>query len=241
MRAHGETDDEMYTLPVALDTLGVLEPDVICLQEVLQKEGLPNQAVAIADSLGYRRTFASVDEPESPKRYGNAILVRHPLPTSGMRELEPLGDYRTAAHARIVVGGRALDVYCTHLHHTVEGGETRASQIRDLIDFVEQTRMRGAPILLAGDLNASPDAPEIDFLSDHFADAYAELHPEPDDRVTTLNPALGHTPRRLDYLLYDRDSSLQPIDVRIVFTEPTAEGTWASDHFGVVGRFVWPR
>lgn len=61
-------------LAVILDTLRRERPDVLCLQEVLQHEALPNQAETIGDSLGYRRTFSSVDGPESPRRYGNAIL-----------------------------------------------------------------------------------------------------------------------------------------------------------------------
>ena len=222
-----------------LDTLRAENPDVICLQEVLQKEGLPNQAETLGDGLGYRRTFASVDGPEKPKRYGNAILVHHSFAESSMKKLEPLDDYRVAAHARIDVEGRPLDVYCTHLHHTGEGGAIRATQLRDLLGFIDATKTGDA--LLAGDFNAAPDAPELALLRPRFADAYAETHPEQVGvLVTTLNPALGHTPRRIDYLFYDRASALRPLDTRLLFTEPAADSTWASDHFGVVGRFVWP-
>lgn len=228
-------------LSVILDTLRTLHPDVICLQEVLQKEGLPNQSATIADSLGYRHTFSSVDGPERPKRYGNAILYRHPLAASGVRKLEPLDDYRTAAYARVEVAGRPLDVYCTHLHHTAEGGAIRATQLGDLLDFVDETR-GASPVLLAGDFNAPPDAAELRLLGGTFADAYAETHPEQVGvLVTTLNTALGHTPRRIDYLFYERALALRPLDTRILFAAPTADGTWASDHFGVVGRFAWPR
>ncbi len=228
-------------LAVILDTLRAERPDVICLQEVLQNDSLPNQAQSIGDSLGYRRSFASVDGPDAPKRYGNAILFRHPFSESDSRKLEPLDDYRVVAHARIEVGERPLDVYCTHLHHTEEGGTIRATQLRDLLGFIGRTRKRRAPVLLAGDFNAPPDAPELRLLDGTFADAYAATHPEPDSPVTTLNPALGHTPRRIDYLFYEPKSAIQPIDTRLLFTEPTAGSTWASDHFGVVGRFVWPR
>ena len=136
-------------LGVILDTLRAERPDVICLQEVLQHATLPNQAETLADSLGYRRTFASVDGPERPKRYGNAILFHHPFSESGMKKLEPLDDYRTAAHARVEIDGRPLDVYCTHLHHTAEGGAIRTTQVRDVLGFVRDTRGEG-PVLLAG-------------------------------------------------------------------------------------------
>ena len=223
-----------------LDTLRAERPDVLCLQEVLQKEGLPNQARTLAEALGYDYLFVSVDGPEAAKRYGNAILTPHPFEPSEVRKLEPLDDYRVAAHARVEVGGRGLDVYCTHLHHTGEGGAIRATQLRDLLGFIDATKTADA--LLAGDFNAAPDAPELGLLRPRFADAYAETHPEQVGvLVTTLNPALGHTPRRIDYLFYDRTSALRPLDTRILFAEPAADSTWASDHFGVIGRFARPR
>ena len=46
-----------------LDSLRTLSPDVLFLQEVLEKEGLPNQARQLADSLGWAYVFASVDPP----------------------------------------------------------------------------------------------------------------------------------------------------------------------------------
>lgn len=237
-----DRDDWPRRLAVILDTLRALDPDVICLQEVLQNEGLPNQADTIGDSLGYRRVFASVDGPEQLKRYGNAILARHPLTEASSKKLEPLADYRVVAHARAEVGERALEVYCTHLHHTSEGRGIRATQVRDLLGFIRDTRTPGAPILLAGDFNAPPDAPELRPLGEEFVDAYAATHPEQVGvLVTTLNPALGHTPRRIDYLFYDRTSGLMPVDSRVLFTEPADDGTWASDHFGVLARFAWPR
>lgn len=235
-----DRDDWPARLAVILDTLRDERPDVICLQEVLQKEGLPNQAATLADSLGYRHTFASVDGPERPKRYGNAILTRHAFEASDAKKLEPLDDYRTVAHVRVEMEGRPLAAYCTHLHHTLEGGETRAAQLRDLLAFVRQTRGDG-PVVLAGDFNAPPDAPEMRLLDGTFADAYAATHPVPDDSVTTLNPALGHAPRRIDYVFHDRAPALRPIEARILFTEPTTDGMWASDHFGVLARFLWPR
>lgn len=223
-----------------LDTLRAERPDAVCLQEVLQKEGLPNQAQTLAEALGYRYTFASVDEPEAAKRYGNAILTPHRVAASGMSKLEPLDDWRVAAHARLEIGGRGLDVYCTHLHHTGEGGAIRATQLRSLLTFIDETQT--TDVFLAGDFNAAPDAPELALLRPRFADAYAETHPEKVGvLVTTLNTALGHTPRRIDYLFYDRKSELLPLDTRILFDEATADSTWASDHFGVVGRFAWPR
>ena len=49
-------------------TLRTLRPDVIVLQEVLQHAQLPNQAQALAEALGYRQVFASVDAEDAVRR-----------------------------------------------------------------------------------------------------------------------------------------------------------------------------
>src|SRR5262245_1287226 len=124
-----------------------IRPDVVCLQEVSQNPNLPNQANTLAESLGCHVQFASVDGPERPKRYGNAILTPHRVVTSGERNLEPANDYRAVAHVRLACRGREIDAYSTHLHHTPEGGAIRSdtdSSSAGLCGFHARRRTRGA-------------------------------------------------------------------------------------------------
>ena len=227
-----------------LEELRVLRPDVVCLQEVLQHETLPNQAVALAESLGLRVTFASVDPDGSPKRYGNAILSRHPMLRTAWKPLDPRSDYRTVAHMRLDFHGRPLDVFDTHLHHTPEGAPIRAEQIADLLGYVKQTRGRGM-VVLAGDFNAAPDTPELRPVMAKFLDVFAAMDPAAaaDSATTTLNPAKGLPRRRIDYVFTSRDGkpALRPLSAEIVFDRPAPDGAWPSDHFGVVARFAVER
>ncbi|WP_420456687.1 endonuclease/exonuclease/phosphatase family protein [Rubrivirga sp.] len=229
--------DEPARLAAIADTLDALRPDVVVLQEVLQhaERGLANQAETLGARLGYAVVFASVDGPGQPKRYGNAILTRHPITDTASVKLRPLDDYRTAAWARLDIDGRPLDVYATHLHHTAEGGEMRAEQVADLVAFIDQTRGSGA-WLAAGDFNAPADAPELAPLAGRTADAFGTLHPGAD--VSTLVEALGHTPRRIDHVF--AGPGLDPVAARLVLADPLADGTWASDHRGVWARLQWP-
>ena len=87
-------------LQVILAEMRRIRPDVLCLQEVLQNANLPNQAETLGDSLGCHVQFASVDRPERPKRYGNAILTPHRVLSGGSRNLDPADDYRAVAHVR---------------------------------------------------------------------------------------------------------------------------------------------
>jgi endonuclease/exonuclease/phosphatase family metal-dependent hydrolase len=137
-----------------------IRPDVLCLQEVLQNPDLRNQAETLGDSLNYHVQFASVDGPERPKRYGNAILTPHRVLIGNSRNLEPADDYRAVAHVRFEWRGRAIDAYSTHLHHTLQGGAIRATQIRHLLAYVDSTRGEG-PVVLAGDFNAELGSTEM--------------------------------------------------------------------------------
>lgn len=213
-----------------------LNPDVIALQEVLQHESLPNQGETIARMLGYDYHFTSVDPPDRPRRYGNAILTRHPVLARNWKALAPLDDYRNVAHLRIAVGGREIDLYNTHLHHTEEGGAIRREQLEDLLGFIRSTRGRG-PLILAGDFNTPVEAPEMRLLDARFLDAYGALHTDPESRArTTLNPHVGHAPRRIDHIFFER-GMFEPLHAEIILDQPDADGTWASDHFGVLARF----
>lgn len=221
-----------------VEEMRALRPDVICLQEVLQHAALRNQAQDLAEQLGCRYTFSSVDPDTAVKRYGNAILSRHPMLETSWIKLEPLDDYRTAAHMRIDFHGRPVDVFVTHLHHTAGGGAIRARQIADLLAWVDQRRGRGS-LVLAGDFNAAPMVPEMKPVLDRYVDALAVVQPGA-DTITTLNPAKGHAPHRIDYIFIPRSGrpALSPVSAAVVFDQPAADGTWPSDHFGLVARLL---
>lgn len=216
--------------------LRALDPDVVCLQEVLQHPGLPNQAVTLAESLGCSVHFVSVDGEERPKRYGNAILTRHRVLAKGGRFLLPLDDWRVVAHVRVDVRGRAVDVYDTHLHHTPEGGAIRAEQIRDLLAYVDSTRGDG-PAVLAGDFNCELGSPELRPLERDWLDAFAATHPGVHGAAAaTMNPLLGNEARAIDHVFVPRRGRLAPRETEILFRECGPDSVWASDHFGLLAR-----
>lgn len=214
-------------------------PDVILLQEVLQDAGLPNQAATLAERLGYRYRFFSVDPPDRARRYGNAILIRaEPLATHEIK-LAPLDDYRNAGHVLADIGGRRISIYVTHLHHTAEGGAIRARQVEDLLGFVAATR-GDAPALIGGDFNTRADAPELKPLADAFVDAYAAAHPGEDvdaPERSTLNTHAGHAPLRIDHVFFPREA-FRIDDARIILDRADANGAWPSDHYGVRVRLL---
>ena len=220
---------------IITDELRKLHPDVIVLQEVLQHATLPNQAQTLAAALEYEFRFFSIDTPTAERRYGNAILTRHPILADGWIALEPLDDYRNAGHVRIDVGGQPIDVYATHLHYQPAGHAVRNLQARGLLDFIARTRHADA-VLLAGDFNAPADAPEFAALAATFGDAYDTLHPAAGQTAfghSTLNPFLL-PPLRVDHVWFEA-TRFEPVDATRLFDRPQ-QGVWASDHFGVLAR-----
>lgn len=216
-----------------VDELQRLSPDVIVLQEVLQDQGLPNQAQALASRLDYHWHFVSVDPPDRARRYGNAILTRAPMTRRGSRVLQPPDDYRIAGWARIELRGRPLAIYAVHLNFSDASGATRARQIAGVLDLVAATRGE-ADVVIGGDFNARADGPEFAPLRASYADSYATTHAGDVDAPahTTLNPAFGHAPQRIDHVFAQADAFV-PLESRRLFLQPADDGTWASDHFGL--------
>ena len=208
------------------------QPDVIALQEVIQREGLVNQAEWLAGELGYAWHFVSTDPVGKPMRYGNAILTRHPILLRGEQRLRPLDDSRTAGLLRIDLEGRALNVYVTHLHWTDQGGPIRAQQVADLLQYIAATS-EGIASVVAGDFNATADAPELASLREGFIDAYGSQHPDADPVTSSTLNLKYYAPKRIDHVFYQR-GEFTPVSSQIIFNHADADGTWASDHYGML-------
>ncbi len=211
-----------------------LQPDAIALQEVLQNEGLTNQAEWLATQLGYRWYFVSTDPPGQKRRYGNAILTRHPILKRGQKPLQPLDDSRTAAFVRIDVDGRLVNLYATHLHWTDQGGAIRARQIADLVEYIAATS-ENIPSLVAGDFNSTADSPELAALREGFVDTYGNLHPQADVTSRSTLNLKYFAPKRIDHVFFQRDA-FTPVGATILFNQPDAQGVWASDHYGMLAE-----
>ena len=181
--------------------------------------------------------LVSSDLMGAPKRYGIALLTRRPILAQGEHLLQPLDDYRTVAHLRINVDGKAVNVYATHFNERSDenGQRIRRTQVEDLLRFIASTSA-GAPVVIAGDFNALVDASDLSELRSHYGDSYGSVHVNTDlAGVSTLNRHYYPVASRIDHIFFQQDAMVAR-EAKLLFDQPDDSGRWASDHYGVWTR-----
>lgn len=182
---HGAGPDGRVDLDRLAAEIRATGADVVGLQEVDrhygERSGSADQPGVLGALLGMHVVFgAHVDlDPLAPgaarRQYGTAILTRFPvlswsdtlLPAAG-----PAAEPRGLLEAVLAAPSGPVRVATTHLAH--DSGTARLAQARFVVD-----RLAGSaePVLLLGDLNAPPQAPEIALLTAWSADAGADGEP----------------------------------------------------------------
>jgi endonuclease/exonuclease/phosphatase family metal-dependent hydrolase len=227
---HGVGMDDTLDLERIAVTIESLRADVIGLQEVDRRFGersdFVDQPRLLSRWLGMRLAYGPALDLEPPRpgeprrRYGNAVLSRHPIVGRTTTPLPRTAavEQRALLRARIDLGDRRIDVYTTHLEaHDVRQRALQAGAVATMI----ATRQDGPSLLLA-DLNARPDGAEMAAIAAVLDDAW---------RVGTgrgfTHPAPGPD-RRIDVVLHSPD---------VVPSTAAVVATTASDHRAVVVDF----
>jgi endonuclease/exonuclease/phosphatase family metal-dependent hydrolase len=212
-------------------------PDIVALQELdvgRARSGRIDQAETIARDLGMDVQFFPAVRVMD-ELYGDAILSRWPaqtvkaaaLPGLRLPGLEPRG----ALWSRIEVDGVCVQVINTHLSLL---GRERLLQIKALTgpEWLRHHECRG-PVLVMGDLNATPRSKTYRQLSGQLADAFL-INGKGQRRDGATFPTRYPT-LRLDYIF--SGPTVQILDVRTLRT-PLAY--LASDHLAVVADVQVP-
>lgn len=204
-------------------TMEDARPDVIALQEV-SRGWVVAGSVDLLEWLGERLGMTAVFGPTADRQWGNALLSRYPIRRTEAGALPPdsLRLRRGYLDAEIDLGDETLRVLATHLHNPRNASAVRVVQVEALLrgwGGSERT-------VLLGDLNATPDSPEIQLLAAAgWRDAALGL-PEP---LRLTHPSFGPN-RQIDYIWTSPD--LQVLDFAVL---PSA----ASDHLPVVATVAW--
>lgn len=235
---HGEDLEGELGLERIAELIEQNEVDVVALQEVdshwAERSDFADQPSELAERLDMEVFYAPIydHDPEPPReerrRYGLAVLSRLPIIAKTNHEIARLTYDDVATRlpgfpvVTLDVGGRPLHVFNTHLDYR-PAPAIRRLQIAEMLEVMED--VDGSTILL-GDLNARPDAEELDTLFARFNDAW-RLRGAGDGYTFPADAP----DRRIDYILVSDDIGVDSVAV--------LEST-ASDHRPIVAELTIP-
>jgi endonuclease/exonuclease/phosphatase family metal-dependent hydrolase len=239
---------------VLVDGFRALRPDLAAFQEAIRTEEYDQ----VADLLGPQYHIVHQTQAE-PDGAGIAVASRWPL--DDVREIDLHVTPRTADFpcgalaVQVTVAGTPL-LFVNHKPHwrsTFER-ERELQALTTARSVEELVAGRDTHVVMAGDLDATPEAASIRFWSGRqsldgtsvcYRDAWETRHPgEPG---FTFMP--GHNPlvsanwpldmsRRIDYIFVRcgaHGPTLAVASCERLFDQPVG-GVWASDHFGVTAK-----
>jgi endonuclease/exonuclease/phosphatase family metal-dependent hydrolase len=235
-----------------------LRPDLVGLQEAIVTDDYEQPR----DLLGADFHFVHQQVREHD---GSCVSIASRWPIGEVRELDGRGETRPPRHP-FNCGTLAAEIYApeplgrllfvNHIPSWQQDFELeREIQTVAAARLVEEMLDgRPAHVILAGDLDAEPDAASIRFLaglqslgatSVRYRDAWASTHPGDEDHTfSPENPMVTtgevgdyalELGRRIDYIFVRCSSHGPTLDIRAcdrLFDEPV-DGVWASDHYGV--------
>jgi endonuclease/exonuclease/phosphatase family metal-dependent hydrolase len=234
---HGAGTDGRLDLQRIAQVVREADVDVVGLQEVDRhfsaRSDFVDQASWLARQLNMHVVYgANLDldplMPDQPRQqYGTAILSNAPILDWDNTFLPRFGDHeqRGLLHARINVRGVAVHIYNTHLQHNNAAERlAQAQAIKQLVGTPDDS------VILLGDLNATPSAPEIRTLVENLVDVWTAAGVGTGYTYPTEDPL-----KRIDYVMQSADVVARTI---AVVTSPLTET--ASDHLPVVADVALP-
>jgi endonuclease/exonuclease/phosphatase family metal-dependent hydrolase len=240
-----------------------IDPDIVAFQEVLHtpRRNQLDELLAGTDLFRTHQAQAMSYTPPFADRYGgNAVATRWPHHVVEVLDLR-LADAMDVPWASLAVSialpgeGDVLFIAAT-ASWRLDAESARERQAVALTDLDARHR-RELPTIIAGDLNAAPEAASIRYLtglqtiaghSAHYHDAWAIAGNGPGHTWTVDNPNASavidqiirqpNHRRRLDYVFIGSwhahpTAYCQVRAAELAFNQPD-NGIWPSDHFGVV-------
>ena len=230
---HGVGTDGVLDLQRIADMIKSQGADIVGLQEVdrhwSERSNFVDQTAWLARELNMHVVYgANLDndplEPGQPRRqYGTAILSAVPILDWDNTYLSRYEGHeqRGLLRARVVVRGVPVQVYNTHLQHNDAAERLdQCEAIKALIGTPDES------VVLVGDLNAVPTAPEITTLLDGLIDAWEQAGIGDGYTIPSENPN-----RRIDYVLTSDD---------VVARTAAVVTSDASDHLPVYADLLLP-
>ena len=220
---YGQGNDGVYDIPRLAAVINRLKPDLVALQEVdvgVERSGRLHEARQLGELTGMAVRYGPTQHYQGGL-YGNAVLTRLPIldvliqPLPYTESTPERTTYPRGAIAVTVQGPdrQPLRFISTHFQHNVEADRVAEAQAINRLFAGDADSL---PTILAGDMNATPDAEPVTSLQQRWTDAI-------DDPAAPSAPSSA--PRsRIDYIFFRPQKRFRVVETRVV-DEPVA-----SDH-----------
>jgi endonuclease/exonuclease/phosphatase family metal-dependent hydrolase len=214
------------------------KPDIVGLQEVDvhwdQRSNFVNQAELLAKGTGMEYRFARIyqlpntDSSKPPREFGVGILSRYPVTSFTNHSITRLSTQDANPvpaplpgflEAMVDVHGMKVRVFDVHLDYRRDPA-VRERQVAEMLGYIGDSEV---PTLLMGDLNATPDAPELQPLFRKMHDTW------PYSQGPGLTDPVTKPHGKIDYVMTSGNFRVRKAWVPTVY---------ASDHFPVVVDLV---
>jgi endonuclease/exonuclease/phosphatase family metal-dependent hydrolase len=158
--------------------------DVICLQE-LTIQDIPKTGHTpdyIAKQLDYHHFYKEIDLGEGKINIANGIFSKYPIISTNwqwINEASGTGhyddEYRAYVEVTLDVDGTEVTVATTHMSYTNAFASTprKQQETQRLIDIL---KIKQSKYIFTGDLNAAPDSPIIQAVSDVLKNVGPDLN-----------------------------------------------------------------
>lgn len=242
--AHGLGMDGLVDLKRTAEVIEDSCATIIGLQEVdryfSERSSFADQVDWLSERLGMYAAYGAnldleADEAERPRRqYGNAILSKYPIKYTENHHLTKVkglfgnDEQRGVLEAVIEVEGTNISFYNTHL---AVKEEEQGVSIGELLEITGKSRF---PRIITGDFNAPPTHPHIQYMNQHFSDAFLKMkrgdaYTYPAPYTEELIGQKFEPTVRIDYIFCDKNLPV----VQTAFV-----ATAVSDHLPIAADLV---
>ncbi|HEX2271460.1 MAG TPA: endonuclease/exonuclease/phosphatase family protein [Pyrinomonadaceae bacterium] len=198
--AFGRGTDGVVNYDRIATWLARMNPDLIALCE-MPPDQIPVLVTLLTQKTG-RPWFSHFVPKATGISEGNLILSKFNFSSVNSRFLSFT---RSIAQVTVNVGGRNVNFFATHLDHT--SSSLRLTQARELVNW---TSGFAPPRIVAGDLNAGNDTPEILHLLASYRDGWVEALNQGTASAYPDNPVWMNTRTRrwrIDFILFAGDAT----------------------------------
>ncbi len=223
-------------LPLVIDMLLQEDPDIIAIQEVSLRI---DQSSEILEKLNQHRDlpYIALIEPKWGIRSHEGIGIFSRLPVQEKERLQLPSGGRVAQRISILMDGRAVDIFNTHLHHLPPGSERiRLKQVKNILSWMQDRKDQSIPSILAGDFNATPGSKTILAVYKEMDSSYSLFHGcEPKYTFPTPLVKIPLQKTTIDFIfLSPGDFMVQNAHLTGTIPAKHDESLYPSDHYGLV-------